>query len=1150
MDFGRFSRGAVLASALWCAMLSPGGPLQAATFLEFVDPNPAPGNQFGATVVPLSTGNVVITSPFDDAGGTDAGAVYLFNGSTGALISTMRGTKNIDNVGSGGVTALSNGNYVVRSPNWDNGPAQNVGAATWGSGTTGVSGVVSFANSLIGSLPGDNVGSGGVTVLSNDNYLVRSPNWGGGPTIQKGAVTWGSGTTGVTGLVSAANSLVGSTVSDQVGSLAVVTLSNGNYVVRSPNWDNGAAFDAGAVTWGSGTTGVSGVVSAANSLVGSTAVDIVGNLGVVALSNGNYVVTSTAWDNGAVANVGAATWGSGTTGVSGVVSAANSLVGSTAGDIVGNLGVVALSNGNYVVASSNWDNGALLDAGAATWASGTTGVTGVVSAANSLVGSTSGDNVGGGVTALTNGNYVVSSSSWDNGAIANVGAATWASGTTGVTGAVSAANSLVGSTGSDQVGNPGVTALSNGNYVVSSANWDNGAVLDAGASTWGSGTTGVTGVISAANSLVGSTANDFIGFGGVTVLSNGNYVIGSPSWNNGAAVDAGAATWVSGATGASGVISAANSLVGSTAGDGVATVTALSNGNYVVLSPSWNNGAAVDAGAVTWGGGTTGVTGVVSAANSLVGSAANSFVGNGGVLVLSNGNYVVLSPNWDIGAATDAGAVTWGSGTTGANGVISAANSLVGSTTNDNVGISGATALSNGNYVVLSPTWDNGAVVDAGAATWGSGTAGVTGAVSAANSLVGSSANNLLGNGGVLALSNGNYVVVSPSWINGAATNAGAATWGSGTTGVRGVISAASSIVGTTASTSLQPVVADNVNRTFYGRFLTEGGGRVRVGLFITILSVVDVRNDQGRQVRLSFTRSSSDVLNSATPIVDYYIYRRDIVALSSATRLSRPPNAATPNQALIAGWDYVMTVPATTDDVYQTVVPTLADSNASGFHRTVLFVRAATATPGIYFDSAPDSGWSADNLPPAPPAPFLAAHTGGATHLHWGPNVEPDLWHYAVYRGSSAGFIPGPSNRIATPSDTGYADVGPAGSYYKLSAVDVNGNESGFALITPDGTTGVGGEPPVAFALEGVRPNPASGRGLHVALALPTGAAARLELLDVSGRRVLARDVGSLGVGRHTVNLAAGRSVAPGLYWVRLTQGANRQTTRVAVIE
>ena len=89
----------------------------------FVDPDPAPGNHFGAAVVVLSTGNVVVTSPDDNAGGTGAGAVYLFNGTTGALISTLIGSHAGDNIGSGGVTALSDGNYVVESPDWTNGAA-------------------------------------------------------------------------------------------------------------------------------------------------------------------------------------------------------------------------------------------------------------------------------------------------------------------------------------------------------------------------------------------------------------------------------------------------------------------------------------------------------------------------------------------------------------------------------------------------------------------------------------------------------------------------------------------------------------------------------------------------------------------------------------------------------------------------------------------------------------------------------------------------------------------------------------------------------------------------------------------------------------------------------------------------------------------
>jgi acyl carrier protein len=81
---------------------------------------------------------------------------------------------------------------------------------------------------------------------------VGSPFWGGSNGSQWGAATWGNGTVGITGHVSSANSLTGSSSSDQVGT-SVTALSNGNYVVASPNWDlSGAVTNSGAATWGSG----------------------------------------------------------------------------------------------------------------------------------------------------------------------------------------------------------------------------------------------------------------------------------------------------------------------------------------------------------------------------------------------------------------------------------------------------------------------------------------------------------------------------------------------------------------------------------------------------------------------------------------------------------------------------------------------------------------------------------------------------------------------------------------------------------------------------------------------------------------------------------------------------------------------------------
>jgi hypothetical protein len=54
---------------------------------------------------------------------------------------------------------------------------------------------------------------------------------------------------------------------------------------------------------------------------------------------------------------------------------------------------------------------------------------------------------------------------------------------------------------------------------------------------------------------------------------------------------------------------------------------------------------------------------------------------------------------------------------------------------------------------------------------------------------------------------------------------------------------------------------------------------------------------------------------------------------------------------------------------------------------------------------------------------------------------------------------------------------------------------------------------------------------------------------MDIAGRRVVARDVGSLGMGQHAVDISEGTRLIPGLYFVRLTQGADRCVRRVVVM-
>ena len=636
---------------------------------------PAGSGTFGDEVVALPNGNFVVIDPgYSIPGGaTNVGAVYLY-GPTGNLISTLTGSTTDDQIG-GAITILTNGNFVVRSTFWNNGTVNRAGAVTWIDGTNGLNGVVSAANSLVGSANNDRVGNGGVTALTNGNYVVGSFFWDNGTISNAGAATWGDGTTGVSGVISETNSLVGSSNDDRVND--VTALTNGNYVVTAPSWDDATVDNVGAATWGNGLTGITGTISASNSLVGSTDGDVVGNSETIALTNGNYVVGSENWNNSGAANAGAATWGNGTTGTTGIVSASNSLVGSTAGDRVGDV-LIALTNGNYVVQSDDWNNGVATGAGAATWADGTTGITGTVSETNSLVGSTTDDGVGGNVTALTNGNYVVGSPNWHDGTAVDVGAATWGNGTTGITGTVSETNSLVGSTADDRVGNA-VLALTNGHYVVRSPDWDNGTVIDAGAATWGNGTSGVTGTVSATNSLVGSVADDSVGNGG-TALTNGNYVLHHDTWDNGGVMDGGYTMWVDGSVATNGVFSASNALVGTSTDDEIADdgVIALANGNYVVGSSLWNNGATLMVGAVTLGNGTNGTTGPVSASNSTIGSTADDEVGDDDIEELPNGDFVVFSRDWDNGTIVDAGAVSLLSGTTPEPGPLTSDNSVFG----------------------------------------------------------------------------------------------------------------------------------------------------------------------------------------------------------------------------------------------------------------------------------------------------------------------------------------------------------------------------------------------------------------------------------------------------------------------------------------
>ncbi|MEO7940045.1 MAG: hypothetical protein ABIR55_15565, partial [Burkholderiaceae bacterium] len=195
----------------------------------------------------------------------------------------------------------------------------------------------------------DHIGSGAADYVSRNFSAVRTTSWGG----NAGAVTWINNAAPTTGVVSAANSLVGSAAGDQVGN-GGFSYGSGYLLLRSASWSS----NRGAVTWIDPSAPLIGMVSSTNSLVGANANDFVGNSGIGFLSNGNYYVRSTSFSGGA----GAVSVGESAGGISGIVSAANSLVGQNAGDGYGT-SVQEISGSRLLVRAANADSGGLSDSG-------------------------------------------------------------------------------------------------------------------------------------------------------------------------------------------------------------------------------------------------------------------------------------------------------------------------------------------------------------------------------------------------------------------------------------------------------------------------------------------------------------------------------------------------------------------------------------------------------------------------------------------------------------------------------------------------------------------------------------------------------------------------------------------------------------------
>ncbi len=339
------------------------------------------------------------------------------------------------------------------------------------------------------------------------------------------------------------------------------------------------------------------------------------------------------------------------------------------------------------------------------------------------------------------------------------------------------------------------------------------------------------------------------------------------------------------------------------------------------------------------------------------------------------------------------------------------------------------------------------------------------------------------------------------------------------------------------------------------------------------IYAARDIPGDQGGSVNLSWNASRLDPWPYES-ISHYTVWRaidpdgaalemnRGARLLTSAADIVKEADVFTILEQQILGetyfWYLIGTIDAYYLPTYSMPAPTLFDSTASSTEYHYFQVIAHTSLPSEYWISPPDSGYSVDNLSPCAPLGLagLQSYVPEGLTLTWDPSIETDLDCYRVYRGASEGFTPDQGNLIASPCDTTtFDDVWrwDGGYHYKVAAVDIHGNESGYALLGPEGVTGEDTpDAPRRDFLAQNYPNPFN-PVTSIRFGLKRPAHVRIAIYDTAGRLVRTLLDERRSIGPHTVEWngtdAFGREAASGVYFYSIKAGPFKETKKMLVL-
>ncbi len=332
--------------------------------------------------------------------------------------------------------------------------------------------------------------------------------------------------------------------------------------------------------------------------------------------------------------------------------------------------------------------------------------------------------------------------------------------------------------------------------------------------------------------------------------------------------------------------------------------------------------------------------------------------------------------------------------------------------------------------------------------------------------------------------------------------------------------------------------------------------------------SVSDIPMDQGGKVELTWDASYLDlwpyqeityysIWKSLSPASAMMLKEDGIeftdlqtIDLDTNSKTGMPSGMIIRREILEAAtyyWELLETQPAQYYEGYSKVLETDFTSLPTAWTYSYYQVAAHTSDPLVVWTSQPDSAYSLDNLSPAPPVGLAGEqeYSPEGMDLIWNTNQEEDLSHYVIYRGTDPSFVPSTITMLTTAYDTMFFDGGwnwEDGYFYKVSAVDIHDNESGFALLLPGQVTG--DDPPTPSHSDYLSqnwPNPFN-PSTTIQFGLKESGHVRLNIYDASGRLVSELVNSTLPAGNYSEiwngTNSSGAYVASGIYFYRLDAG------------